>query len=307
MKLFSYQREEALGIGVETDQDSYDLSKAFTIYQKAKGIRTPVALDFLQVLIEMGYCSEEMIGQVLEDAWVRSKQQEILLKEEYAIRLPVMRPSKILCLGRNFKSHAKELDHDVPEEPLFFSKAPSSLVPHEADIVIPHWLDGRVDHEAELALIIGRQGKNIPENEAMSFVAGYTILNDVTARSMQKKDTSENKPWFRSKSLDTFCPTGPYVVPADSVEDPNAMEIRLTVNGEERQKAGTSSMIFKIPEIIAYLSKFMTLQPADVIATGTPAGVSPLQDGDIIEITITGLGTLRNRVVKESHAAESAT
>ena len=126
MKLFSFQTENELGIGVETDEGTINLSKAFMIYQKAKGIKSPVALDFLQVLIEMGYASGEMIQQVLEDAWVRSKRQEILLKEDFSIGLPVMRPSKMLCLGRNYRSHAKELDHDVPEEPLFFSKAPSS-------------------------------------------------------------------------------------------------------------------------------------------------------------------------------------
>ncbi len=134
----------------------------------------------------------------------------------------------------------------------------------------------------------------------MAYIAGYTILNDVTARTMQKKDIDHHEPWFRSKSLDTFCPVGPYLVPADEVKDPHSLKITLTVNGKKRQQSKTSSMIFKIPKIVAHLSRFMTLHPGDIIATGTPEGVSPIKEGDGIEVTITGLGSLRNRVIKET-------
>ena len=300
MKLFSFSKEEKAGVGVETSKGTFNLSNAFMIYQKAKGIRQPMAIDFLQVLVEMGYCSGKMIRQILDDSWVQSKQEELRLIQDYSINLPIARPSKIIGLGRNYKAHAKEFDHDIPDEPLFFAKAPSSVIPHEADIIIPNWLDQRVDHEAELAFIIGKQGKNIQKEEAMSYIAGYTILNDVTARTMQKEDFKNSKPWYRSKSLDTFCPVGPYLIPADEISDPHSLEISLSVNNEERQKASTASMIFKIPEIVVYLSRFMTLHAGDIVATGTPKGVSPIKDGDVIEVTITDLGTLRNRVVKET-------
>jgi 2-keto-4-pentenoate hydratase/2-oxohepta-3-ene-1,7-dioic acid hydratase in catechol pathway len=252
------------------------------------------------MLVEMGYCSGEMLRQVLAEPWVQSKKGQMELDKDIQLELPIPRPSKIFGLGQNYKAHAKELGHPVSDEPVFFSKASSALIRHEAEIIIPAWLNERVDHEAELALVIGKEAKNVTQDEAISYLAGYTILNDVTARAMQKEDMEHSRPWFRSKSIDTFCPMGPYLVPADEIPDPDKLEIELTVNGKTRQKAKTSDMIFKVPEIVSYISKFMTLNPGDIIATGTPAGVSPIQDGDVIEITITGLGTLRNRVVKEN-------
>jgi 2-keto-4-pentenoate hydratase/2-oxohepta-3-ene-1,7-dioic acid hydratase in catechol pathway len=204
-------------------------------------------------------------------------------------------------MGRNYLAHVRELQHEAPKEPLFFSKAPSALVPHEADIMIPAWLNTRVDHEAELALVIGKTCRNVSEQEAVQHIAGYSILNDVTARAMQKEDIEHGNPWFRSKSIDTFCPMGPYFVPADEIKDPNRLDIQLTVNGEVRQKANTASMIFSVSRLVSAISGYMTLNPGDVIATGTPEGVSPIADGDVIEIEITGLGTLKNKVRKEVH------
>ncbi len=298
MKFFSFSTEEKTGIGVETKEGIFNFTEAFDTYQHAKGARQPVSLNFLQVLVEMGYCSANTIKKVLSDPWVRSREERLRLTE-FRYNPPIERPTKIIGLGRNYRAHAKELKHEIPKEPIFFAKSPSAITSHEADIVIPHWLDERVDHEAELALIIGKKGKNIPEEEAMSYIAGYTILNDVTARAMQKEDLAHSNPWFRSKSFDTFCPVGPFLIPADEVPDPHALEISLTINGKEHQRASTSEMIFKIPEIISYISKFMTLSPGDIISTGTPQGVSPIKHGDVIEVTITGFGTLKNRVVKE--------
>ncbi len=300
MKLFSFSiGDEKVGIGVETSSGVLNLTRALDIYQKAKGVRQPVSFGFLQMLVEMGYCSGAVIRDVLSESWVQSKQAELRLDSDFKYELPIARPSKIICLGRNYRKHAKELKSDVPNEPLFFAKAPSALIPHEADVVIPRWLNNRVDHEAELAVVIGKEGKDIVKEEALSYVAGYTILNDVTARTMQKGDLDQQHPWFRSKSLDTFCPLGPFLLPADECSDPHKLEIRLTVNGSVKQTDNTSSMIFSIPDVIASISKFMTLQPGDIIATGTPGGVSPIQDGDMIEVSIKGIGVLKNRVVKE--------
>ncbi len=301
MKLFAFSREDGeFGIGVEINDDTLNLTRALDIFQKARGIKTPVSFTFLQVLVELGYCSGSIIRNVLDEPWVQSKQEELRLVKELNFELPISRPSKILGIGRNYKAHAKELKHDIPSEPLFFAKSPSALVPHMADIVIPRWLEGEVHHEAELAVVIGKQGKDIPEDQAMSYVAGYSILNDVTARAMQKEDQQKNRPWFRSKNLDTFCPMGPYLVPADEIQDPQTLDITLTINGKKQQHAKTSSMIFTIPRLIAHLSRYMTLEAGDIIATGTPEGVSPIKDGDKIAITITQLGTLHNRVVSAS-------
>ncbi|HHS12720.1 MAG TPA: FAA hydrolase family protein [bacterium] len=245
----------------------------------------------------MRTCSGELIETVLSDSWVQSKWTSLVLPDSTRIDIPVSRPSKIICIGRNYQEHAREMDHPIPDEVLYFGKAPSSLLAHESDIRIPRDV-GRVDHEAELAVIIGRETSRVPESSAISHVAGYSILNDVTARTLQKTDIEQGKPWFRSKSLDTFCPMGPYLVPADRIDENPQLDIECRVNGEIRQKANTREMIFSVPVLIAQISRHITLLPGDIIATGTPKGVSPIQAGDIVEITIEGLGTLKNRVIE---------
>ena len=301
MKAFSYlKKENELAIGVDTGIDRLDLTMAFNIYQNAKRVPHPVTFSFIQVMVEMGYFSKDAIDSILSDPWVRSKVDRLRIQGDVTMDVPVARPSKIVCVGRNYAAHVKELNHEMPEGPVFFAKAPSTLCSPGDPIVIPAWFEGRVDHEAELGVVIGKLGKDIPESEAMEYIAGYTIINDVTARSMQKTDIEKGNPWFRSKSFDTFCPMGPYLVPRDAVDDPHNLDIRLTVNGETRQESNTSLMMFKLPTLIHLLSKYMTLQPGDVIATGTPEGVSEIKHGDVVEITVTGLGTLTNPVQKES-------
>lgn len=300
MQLFSFSTDgNELGIGVKTSTGTFNLTKALDIFQRARGVEHPVSFIFLQVLVEMGYCSGNMIRGILDEPWVQSKRDSIRLATGVHIDIPIARPTKIIGIGRNYAAHAKELKNEIPSEPIFFAKAPSSLTAHDTHIVIPNWIEDRVDHEAELAVVIGKQGKNITESEAESYVAGYSIINDVTARTMQKTDRDANEPWFRSKNLDTFTPMGPYLVPADEISDVNDLQIQLTVNGKERQNGNTSDMIFPVPKLIAYLSKYMTLEPGDVIATGTPEGVSALENGDHVEITISDIGTLKNRVVRK--------
>ena len=299
MKAFSYlKKENELSIGVETKDGRLDLTTAFQIYQNAKRVPQPVTFSFIQVMVEMGYFSKDAIDSILSDPWVKSKVDKLRIQGDITFDVPIARPSKIIGVGRNYAAHVRELDHKMPEEPVFFAKAPSTLCSPGDPIIIPSWFDGRVDHEAELGVVIGKFGKDIPESEAMEYVAGYTIINDVTARSMQKTDIEKGNPWFRSKSFDTFCPIGPYLVPRDAVDDPHKLDIRLSVNGETRQESNTSLMMFKLPTLIHLLSKYMTLQPGDVIATGTPEGVSEIKHGDVVEITVTGLGTLTNPVEK---------
>ncbi|GAA3589360.1 fumarylacetoacetate hydrolase family protein [Nonomuraea rosea] len=210
--------------------------------------------------------------------------------DQVRLRAPVT-PSKILCVGRNYADHAAEFGNPVPEEPLIFLKPPSSIAGPGDEIVYPS-LSGRLDPEAELVVVIGRAGRRIPAAEAMSHVYGYTIGNDVTARDLQKGDPQ----WTRGKGFDTFCPLGPWV---ETEFDPSDVLVTCTVNGEVRQSGSTRDFIFGIPALIAYVSAFATLVPGDVIMTGTPPGVRPVQPGDTITVSVGGLGELTNPVVAE--------
>jgi 2-keto-4-pentenoate hydratase/2-oxohepta-3-ene-1,7-dioic acid hydratase in catechol pathway len=199
-------------------------------------------------------------------------------------------PSKIVCVGRNYADHAAELGNEIPKDPLLFLKAPSSIVRHDDAIRIPSQ-SSQVDHEAELAIVIGRACKDIADDEdPFGFVHGYTCLNDVTARDIQRKDVQ----FTRGKSFDTFCPIGPVIETGLDVSD---ISVTCSVNGEIKQDGRTSQMVFPVDFLIRYISRQMMLKAGDVIATGTPAGVSQLKPGDVCEVTIEGIGTLRNEVV----------
>ena len=199
------------------------------------------------------------------------------------------RPSKIVAVGRNYLAHARELGNEVPTEPLIFLKPTSAIVGDQDDVVYPK-ASLRVDHEAELAVVIGRRCKDVNEGDAFDYVRGYTCANDVTARDLQESDDQ----WTRAKGFDTFCPLGPQVV---ENLDPSSLRVVARVNGEVRQEGHTSDMLFGVPSLVAFISGVMTLEPGDVILTGTPPGVGPVQRGDLMEVEIEGIGVLRNRVV----------
>ena len=200
-----------------------------------------------------------------------------------------LRPSKIVAVGLNYLAHARELGHEVPTEPLIFLKPTSAIVGDQDDVVYPK-ASLRVDHEAELAVVIGRRCKDVNEGDAFDYVRGYTCANDVTARDLQESDDQ----WTRAKGFDTFCPLGPQVV---ENLDPSSLRVVARVNGEVRQEGHTSDMLFGVPSLVAFISGVMTLEPGDVILTGTPPGVGPVQRGDLMEVEIEGIGVLRNRVV----------
>jgi 2-keto-4-pentenoate hydratase/2-oxohepta-3-ene-1,7-dioic acid hydratase in catechol pathway len=202
------------------------------------------------------------------------------------------RPSKIVCIGRNYLAHAAELGNEVPKEPLFFLKPPSSLLSAGESIVVPEGA-GRVDFEGEIGILIGKDARNVSEKDAWSYVAGVLPVNDVTARDLQKKDSQ----WTRAKGFDTFCPVGE-VVPLDRVDKGN-LEVFTRVNGVQRQHGKASDMAFSIPFLIAYVSRVMTLEAGDVLATGTPEGIGPIVPGDVVEVEIPGVGVLKNPVVAE--------
>ena len=197
---------------------------------------------------------------------------------------------KIVCLLRSYAAHAKEMENEVPEEPIFFLKPPTTIIRDGEDIVIPKE-SNEVHHEVELAVIIGKEGSFIPKERAMKHVLGYAILIDVTARDIQLKAKKQGLPWAISKGYDTFAPMSS-IVPKADIQNPHELDIWLKVNGEYRQKSNTSLLLFKIPEIIASISRIMTLEPGDIIATGTPEGVSRVVSGDNIGAGIDGLGTL---------------
>ena len=206
--------------------------------------------------------------------------------------LPPVLPSKIICVGRNYVDHAKELGNEVPTEPLIFLKPPSSLITGGDSIVYPPQ-SSRVDFEGEIGIVIGRQGRNIAAANAMDYIFGYTCVNDITARDLQKKDGQ----WTRGKGFDTFCSVGPWMVSKEDF-DLSGATLRTRLNGELKQEGTAAQMIFGLGAIIAFVSSFLTLEPGDLIATGTPAGVGPMQPGDQISIEIEGLGTLTNTVIK---------
>lgn len=252
---------------------------------------------FLQLVVEMEYFSRQTIMEVFNAVQGTRPREDYLLSPLCRMDVPVCRPQKILCLGRNYLAHAKEWKSTVPDEPMFFSKLASALLPHEGQIRIPRNL-GRVDHEIELAVVIGERACQVKEESALDCVAGYTIANDVTARDMQRRDMKNGRPWTLAKGLDTFCPMGPFLVPADAVEDPHNLTMELKVNGVTKQKANTGEMVFKIGKIIAFISQYISLQPGDIICTGTPEGTLPIVPGDVVEASIEGLGTLTNSVVE---------
>ncbi len=214
-----------------------------------------------------------------------------LTLEEVRLLAPV-EPSKIVCIGRNYREHAKELNHPIPTEPLFFLKPPSALIGPGDEIRRPIDLSQRVDYEGELGVVIGKRCYRLRENDdVVSYIAGYTCLNDVTARDLQNKDGQ----WSRAKGFDTFCPVGPMVV--DGLDPWKGVSVQTRVNGEVRQNGTTSDFIFPLDVLVRFIAQVMTLEPGDLIATGTPAGVSPLNAGDVVEVTVGGVGTLRNPVV----------
>ena len=200
----------------------------------------------------------------------------------------MIRPGKIVCVGRNYVEHAREMGNDVPTEPLIFLKPPSSIIEDGAWIERPPQ-STQVEHEGEIGILIGKQLRRVSESEAVSGIGGIVAVNDVTARDLQRKDSQ----WTRAKGFDTFCPVGNVHT---GIVDLEALQLITTVNGEVKQKATSSEMVFKIPMLLSFISHIMTLEPGDLVATGTPSGISPLRAGDTVEVSIKGMSRVRNPV-----------
>jgi 2-keto-4-pentenoate hydratase/2-oxohepta-3-ene-1,7-dioic acid hydratase in catechol pathway len=296
MRVVTFDLDGEPSVGLLHGEEVLDFSRAFLTFLAAEGMDPSPALLSIEELIDDGL----LVPEVFQDVLGFLEDHDLLdamLVEEAELLMPFL-PNRIIALGRNYAAHAAETGHAPPKEPVFFMKATSSVIGPGEPVLIPKDA-GRVDHEVELAVVIGKGGKRIPRHQAMEHVAGYTILNDVTARDMQTRDMAASHPWFLSKSFDTFGPLGPCLTLPDEIPDPHTLELRLTVNGEVRQESNTRNLIFKIPELIASLSRYITLEPGDLISTGTPEGISPLQPGDVMEAYVEGIGTLRNPVEEE--------
>ncbi len=238
-----------------------------------------------------GWVFENKVGDIEGNIFGEYRRLEAEIPLESVKLLAPSQPSKIVCIGRNYTEHAKELGNEVPQVPLIFMKPPSSIINPGDTIILPPQ-SKQVEHEAELVAVIGKRGRNIPPDQARDHILGYTIGNDITARDLQKSDGQ----WTRAKGFDTFCSFGPWI---DTEFDITDALISCKVSGQPRQMASTRDMVFNVGKLVAFISSVMTLEPGDLIFTGTPAGVGPLHDGDVVEVDIDGLGVLSNPVRKE--------
>lgn len=235
-----------------------------------------------------GWIYQDQVGMIEGEPFGEFRRLEAQTPMNLVRLLAPVQPSKIICVGRNYAEHAKEQGFEPPELPMLFLKPPSSLISPGETIILPPQ-SSKVEHEGELAVVIGRGGRWIPAEDARKVILGYTVANDVTARDLQRKDGQ----WTRGKGFDTFCPVGPWI---ETELDPSDVLVQTRVNGEMRQMASTREMMFSVEQLIAFISSVMTLTPGDLILTGTPAGIGPLNDGDTVEVSVEGIGSLSNPV-----------
>jgi len=301
VKLISYRHEGQETIGVVVGERVLDLNRGLALLGSSGILASDmVALleageEALETAREIAGAFEKLLGENPSEA---KRISVPLATIEYLP--PVTRPQKILAIGANYRAHCAESGMPIPPKPILFVKVTSALIAHGDAIVYPS-ITEELDYEGELALVIGKKAKNVPEQEAMQYVAGYTIMNDVSARDLQRTEGQ----WSRAKGCDTFAPCGPWLVTADEIADPHHLSIETRVNGELRQQASTSDMIFPVPALIAHITAGICLLPGDIITTGTPAGVGVyrqpkglLKPGDEVTIRIQHIGELRNRVVR---------
>ncbi|WP_315371150.1 fumarylacetoacetate hydrolase family protein [Paenibacillus xylanexedens] len=293
MKLIHFLQDQQSKIGVWTSQGVLDVSKA----SQFLNVAVP---NTMQEVINQGQSAIDSL-QTLVNRAQEHGEHSFFLDESNLRNLPVVeQPEKLICVGLNYMPHIQEAKMEVPKSPVLFSKFNNALAGHNEDVKLPETAQ-KYDYEAEMVLVIGKEAKNVSQEEALSYVFGYSVGNDLSARDLQLLTGQ----WFLGKSLDQFAPVGPYLVTADEV-DPSNLEISCKVNGEVRQLANTKNMIFDCAYLVSYISKYMTLKPGDLIFTGTPEGVILgysadkqvwLTAGDEVEVSIEGLGTLQNKLV----------
>jgi acylpyruvate hydrolase len=310
MKLVTYSWKGHVALGALSNERVVDLKRAYAAVLRHEQDDDELAVADLRVpgellgLLRGGQASMAAARRALK--FVEEQRVEGLSYPRADIELlaPIQRPGKVICVGLNYRSHLAEIGETTPQYPILFHKAATSLIGHEQSIVLPR-ISKQVDYEGELALVIGRRGKYISDTEALSYVAGYTCANDVSANDLEFR-TSQ---WTSGKMLDTFCPLGPVLLTQDEVPDPGLLRLATTLNGKTVQDECTSDMVFPVPFLVSYISSLVTLEPGDLMLTGTPAGIGCnqkpqvfLQPGDRISVQIDGIGTLTNFVVAEGGA-----
>jgi acylpyruvate hydrolase len=303
MKLVTFRSGKSVSIGAVVGEDVLDLNAAFKAHLGGsfKGAKV-VPLDMLG-LLDLG---TKGLAEAKKAVKATEGSKHLVPLKKVKLLAPIPRPRKnIVCLGLNYAEHVKEGSKagaapNLPLVPIYFTKPPTAVIGPYDNIVYPKVTE-KLDYEAELAFIIGKNGKNIPEEKVYDYVAGYMAFDDISARDLQ----SRHQQWFRGKSIDTFAPMGPWIVTKDEVGDPQDLELWCKVNGEERQHTNTSDMIFTIKTIVATLSTGITLEVGDIFATGTPSGVGMahplglLKPGDVVEVGIEKIGSIKNKVVAE--------
>ncbi len=300
MKLVSTLENGTKRLGIVAAEKVIDAAAAAEGYAAATGAALP-AEWFAEMAAFLSAGAEGVAAATAVLDWVEGGPIDLYSTPLATVQfdVPIARPGKIVCVGLNYADHCREQNVAVPERPVLFTKFNTALLPHEGTIRWDPALSSQVDFEGELALIIGRKAQNVSQEEALAYVSGYTVLNDVSARDVQFADGQ----WVRGKSLDTFCPCGPLVATADSIPRPNALRIQTRVNGVALQDSTTAEMIFQVPYLIAFISRSFTLEAGDIISTGTPHGVGVfrepqvfLRPGDVVEVEIEDVGLLRNEV-----------
>jgi 2-keto-4-pentenoate hydratase/2-oxohepta-3-ene-1,7-dioic acid hydratase in catechol pathway len=304
MKLCQFKtkesREQRLGILIG-DDIVCDIAELAQAVKSRGGAPADWLLEANSTLafIRSGTSAVQSIAALLDDGPQSGRGQTAAYPLDAIEFLPAVYPGKIMAIGRNYAEHASEGGADLPKAPLLFNKLPNALSAHNAPIVLPH-ISEQVDFEAELAVVIGKTAKQVSEADALDYIFGYSLIDDVSARDLQFGDGQ----WTRGKSLDTFAPLGPFITTRDEIEDVQSLKIEGVLNGQVMQSSNTSKMIFKVAYLVSYLSQGITLEPGDVIATGTPDGVGIfrkppvlLKPGDVFEVKIEKLGTLRNHVI----------
>lgn len=314
MQFVSFVERGNRRVGVHVDGKVIDIRAALASRLADGGEGNPWELASALVpsdlvkLIERGEPALAQIRSAVDYALERSEENgapdehRLTYKlDDVGVYAPITNPSKVVAIGLNYLDHARETGMEPPKKPIFFSKYATAIIGPKSPVVLPPTdLSNEVDYEVELAVVIGKAARNVSEDEAMDYIFGYTILNDISARDLQFEDGQ----WVKGKSLDTFAPMGPWVVTKDEIPDPHNLRIGLSLNGEIMQNSSTSNLIFKIPQLIAYLSRLFTLRPGDVIATGTPHGVGMaldpkryLKPGDTMVCEIERIGALENPVI----------
>ncbi|MGD8189447.1 fumarylacetoacetate hydrolase family protein [Brevibacillus ginsengisoli] len=309
MKLVSYSYQGNVRIGSQEDQVIYDLNYAYQFLLEGQGkLRSKQIadayipsnmVDFLQGGKESIELAKSAIDYVKSNP--TCNQYKVVYElSEVKVEAPVLNPGKMICVGHNYREHILEMGREIPPYPVIFAKFANTIIGPQDDI--PFFpVSEQLDYEAEFAFVIGKRARNVSKEEALEYVAGYTIANDVTYRDIQRRTIE----WLQGKTVEGSAPMGPWLVTTDELSDPSGLEVVLTVNDEQRQHTNTSNLVFTVPYLVEFLSNLMTLEPGDVILTGTPGGVGVardpqvfLKDGDVVRISIDGVGVLENKVKK---------